>query len=235
MLEDFSFTSSTKGQSFHSASSMDSSVSPTSSRGTSPSFDDGYTRRSTASYSIEELSQRFDRHNLDHQRPDLYPDAVLSQARNVDPSTRAQRNQNSTNNASHLWQQRQALSRRQCTPNHSWQPSTIHEGRLSNDRSSYDTSHPSSLTIGTSSQMQWRDGMSHPTSPFTPLPSSPPYSEDSESDPAQVLRAQHTYKLGKELRHIPSRDALPKQRVVMKKIRRRKSSLRKAAAAAERC
>lgn len=85
--------------------------------------------------------------------------------------------------------------------------------------------------LGNFSQSQWRDGISHASSPFAAVPLSPPYSEDNESDPAQVLRSQHTYKIGKELRQIASREAMPKQRVVLKKIRRRKSSLRRAAAA----
>lgn len=234
MFKDFSFPSSTKGRSFHSSSSMESSISPTSSRGPSPSFEGGYTRRSSASYAIDELSQRFDHHSLEPRRPDLCPDAVPSQPRNVHPSVHAQRNQNLTHDASALWKQRQALARRQCTLNYPLQPPTIHEGSLSNDRSSYGTSHPFSPTVGTSPQLQWQDGASHGSSPFTSIPLSPPYSEDSESNPAQVIRTQHTYKIGRELRHIASRDAMPKQRDVLKKIRRRKSSLRRAVAA-ERC
>ena len=231
MFKDFSFPPSAKGRSFRSSSGMESSVSPTSSRGTSPGFEDIHARRPSASFSVDELSQRFGHHNLDPRRPHFCPDAVPSQPRNVHPSTHAQRSQNPTHDTSHLWQQRQALARQQSAPNYSLQQATIHEGRLSNDRPSYDTSHPSSPMVGNFSQSQWRDGIPHASSPFATLPLSPPYSEDSESDPAQVLRTQHTYKIVKELRQMASRDAMPKQRVVLKKIRRRKSSLRRAAAA----
>ena len=234
MFKHFSFPSSTKGDSFYGSSSMDSSVSPTSSRGTSPSCEDDCTRRSSASSAMEELSQHFDRHNLESQLPDICQDAVLSRPRKFNSSPRAQRNLGSTNNASHLQQQRQALAHRQRGPGYSSQTSIIHEGRLSNDSLYYRSSHPSSLPVGTSSLSQRRNGISQAPSPFTPVPLSPPYSEGSESDPARVLRTQHIQKIGKELRHRASREAIPKQRVVLRKIRRRKSSLRKAAVA-ERC
>ena len=229
MFGDFSFNPSCKGQRFHSTSSMESSVSPTSSRDTSPSFEEGYTRRSSASSTIDELSQYFDRHNLEPRRPDGYSDAMPSRPRNADPGY-AQHNRNSSKDASHLWQQRQALARRQCASDHSLKPSTVHGGRLSDSNPYYPPSHLSSQ-LSDPAQSQWRDGASQVPLPFAPLPLFPPYSEDSESDPAHVLRAHHSYKIGKELRHSVSRDAIPKQRVVLKKIRRRKSSLRKATAA----
>ncbi len=229
MFGDFSFNPSSKGQSSHNTSSMESSVSPTSSRDTSPSFEEDYTRRSSASSTIDELSQHFDRHNLEPRRPDGYLDATPSRPRNVDPASYVQHKLNSSTNASHLWQQRQALARRQCASDHPSKPSTIHEGRLSDNKPYYPLSHRSPQH-GNPSQSQWRDGALQAPSPFAPLPLSPPYSEDSESNRAHVLRAQHSYKLGRELRHSVSRDAIPKQRVVLKKIRRRKSSLRRAAA-----
>ena len=233
MFEDFSFKSSSKGQSFQSSSSMDSSVSPTSSRDTSPSFEDGGTRRSSASSTIDELSQHFDRHSLGSRRPDVYPQATPSWPRNLEPLTLAQRNLKSANNASHLRQERHALARRHRAPDHSSHPSTIPEGRLSDNGPYADPSLPSSQGFGSPSHSQWRDGTVQPSSssPFPTSPLSPPYSEDSESDPARALRTQHMFKIGKELRHSASRDAMPKQRVVLKRIRRRKSSLRKAAAA----
>ena len=235
MFEDFSFTSSAKGHRLHSFSSMDSSVSPTSSRGTTPSLEEAHTRRSSASDSMAELSEHFDRHHLGPQRPDFSPDAAPSRSRNAESSYRAPRNLNSSNHTSHLWQQRQALARWQRIPDRYSQTSTIHEDYLSGDRSYHNTPPSSSLTNDASSQSQWRTGNSHASSPFTPMPLSPPYSEEGEPSPAQLLRTQHTYKIGKEMRHCASRDAMPKQRVVLKKIRRRRSSLRKAAAAADRC
>ena len=233
MFEDFSFKSSSEGRSFQTSSSMDSSVSPTSSRDTSPSFEEDYTRRSSASSTIDELSQHFDRHNLESRRPDAFPEATPSWPRILDPSTHAQRNLKSINNASHLWQERQELVRRQRAPDHSSHPSAIPEGRLSDNKPCPGPSYPSSRSFGTPSHSQWQDGTVQPLSmsPFPILPLSPPYSEDSESDPARALRTQHMFKVSKELRHSASRDAIPRQRVVLKKIRRRKSSLRKAAAA----
>ena len=236
MFEDISFRSSSKAfknQSFQSSSSMDSSVSPTSSRDTSPSFEEGYTRRSSASSTIDELSQHFDRHNLDNQRPDVYLEATPSRPHNFEPSTHAQQNLKLRNDASCLRQHRQALARRHGGADRSSHPSTIPEDRLSETKPYHDPSRQPSLGFGSPLQSQWQPGNTQPLSSFSfpPLPISPPYSEDSEPDPARALRTQHMLRIGKELRHSASRDAMPKQRVVLKKIRRRKSSLRKAAAA----
>lgn len=208
---------------------MDEDVSPTSSRATTPApeaIDMSQLEFNTDT--IAELSNRFRQHRLDpyaHKTDDL---TLSSPVLDIEPPTLPLRAARRRSSSLLVWQQRQSMSRRQCTPAHLSQISKLVEDLSQDANLCYNANHPSSQHSSPVSPT------SNPSScnslESTPSPSG---SEDSGCDHDCLSRRLVANKISKESRRGATIDALERrqQKLVLKKVRMRKSLVKMRSAA----
>ncbi|KAK0508877.1 hypothetical protein JMJ35_008248 [Cladonia borealis] len=220
MFDDFSFLSPSRQRAYYSSCQMEDSISPSSSRESSPCYENGYSgsRRYSTSNSIAELSRHFNQHTLSPRRPSTVLEDSTPRARDTNPYLQSP---NSFSNR--VCRRRQSINRLQCCSGHLSRISTLVEGMLQTGESHYDSS-----TFDDSTSPSLSPDEHEPTSDsymgFTPLPASATgIGAGSPTSPQHSLRHSHSYKIDKELRHSASRDGLGKP-MVKKKIRMRRSS-----------
>ncbi|KAL8768054.1 MAG: hypothetical protein Q9209_005597 [Squamulea sp. 1 TL-2023] len=207
---------------------MDDDISPTSSRTTTPSPEDMSIPQSPpAMDSLTELSYRLKQHTLgerEHQSTHLEPLLLSPASLDVEPPTSSARTRRRRSSSLLIWQQRQALTRRQCTLSHLSHISALVEELSQNvNKPDYDATHPSST---------YRSPVSPTSNPssfasFNSTPSSSG-SEDCGSGTSCAPSKIMASKVGKEWRRGAScREATErKKKLVMKKIRMRRSLVR---------
>ena len=220
MFKDFSFLSPSRQRAFYSPRQMEDSISPSSSRESSPCYENGYSgsRRYSTSNSIAELSRHFNQHTLSPRRPSTVLEDSTPRALDTNPYLQSP---NSFSNR--VCRRRQSINRLQCYPAHLSRISTLVEGMLQTGESYYDSSI---LDDSTSPSLSPDEHEPIPDSylGFTTLPASPTgIGAGSPSSQQHPLRHSHSYKIDKELRHSASREGLGKP-MVKKKIRMRRSS-----------
>lgn len=201
---------------------MEDSVSPNSSRESSPGYENGYhgSRRYSSSDSMADLSRHFNQHSLTPRRPSTVLEKSTPRAR--DPNPYLQSPNSSSNRAC-----RRRINRPQCSSAHLSRISALVEdvAQTRQPYHIYDPTHSSSMLDDSTSPSLSADEHASPSSKsyfgFTPLSAS---SAVGGSNTAQhSLRHQHSYKIDRGLRHSASRDGLEKP-MVKKKIRMRGSS-----------
>ena len=220
MFEDFSFLSPSRQCAYYSSCQMEDSISPSSSRESSPCYENGYggPRRYPTSNSIAELSRHFDQHTLSPRRPSTVPEDSTPRSRDTNSYLQSP---NSFSNR--VCRRRQSINRLQCYPAHLSRISTLVEGMLETGQPYYDSSL---LDDSTSPSLSPDEHEPIPESylGFTTLPASATgIGAGSSNSPQHSLRHSHSYKIDKELRHSASREGLGKP-MVKKKIRMRRSS-----------
>ncbi|KAL9034547.1 MAG: hypothetical protein Q9180_005343 [Flavoplaca navasiana] len=226
MFDDYSITSASQPHQVDGGyyAALDDDISPTSSPTMTPFPEEANTSPplSSSMDSVMDLSYRLEQHTLEAHRqrmnalvaPDLSPLSL-----DIEPPALSSLRTRRPHSASlAVLQQRQATTRRQC----------ITPARLSHisalvEETSHDTSHPSSIC---------RTPVSPTSSPssFTSFDSTPSSSgsEDCGSEmspriPSRILASKVT----KEWRRSTSSEALErKQKLVMRKIRMRRSLMR---------
>ncbi|KAI4251837.1 MAG: hypothetical protein LQ352_004628 [Teloschistes flavicans] len=214
---------------------MEDSVSPTSSRASTPAPE------ALLAYELEpdmdmvtELSDRFEHHTLASCLPETDDALTPCSSLHIEPpSKRLARSSRSRSSSLLVWQQRQALTRRQCTQAHLSQISALVKElspKNANGPCYSSTYHPSSSTCSTP-----LSPTSNPSSPGAAFDSSNPSSSGSEDcceieiDTFGSASARpHMTKVGKaQWRRATSVEALErKQKLVLKKVRMRKSLVR---------
>ncbi|KAK3173176.1 hypothetical protein OEA41_006505 [Lepraria neglecta] len=210
---------------------MEDSVSPNSSRESSPGYENGYhgSRRCSSSNSIAELSRHFNQHSLTPRRPSTALKESTPRARDPNPYL-----QSPNSSSNRVCRRRQSINRLQCSSAHLSRISTLVEDMVQTGQpyNIYDPTHSSSMLDDSTSPSLSPDEHASSSSSssssfsssyfgFTPLSAS---SAVGGSNAAQLsLRHQHSYRIDKDLRHSASRDGLGKP-MVKKKIRMRRSS-----------
>ena len=212
---------------------MDDSVSPTSSRESTPCYDSGYSnsaRRISTSTSIAELSQHFDRHSLQPRRPSIPSEGPLLRSRESNINL-----QSSNSFSNRVCRRRQSINRLQCSAAHLSRISALVEDMVQTNQPLYEPSHVSSMFNGSTSPSLSPDEVPPSTSSYFNLNSIPSVSSGGgDSEPLQHFPRQNSYKIDKDLRHSASRDGMGTQKV-LKKIRVRKSSMKLATDTRKRC
>ena len=202
---------------------MEDSVSPNSSRESSPGYENGYhgSRRYSSSNSIAELSRHFNQHSITPRRPSTVLNESTPRARDPNPYL-----QSPNSSSNRVCRRRQSINRLQCSSAHLSRISTLVEDMVQTGQpyNIYDPTYSSSMLDDSTSPSLSPDEHASSSSSyfgFTPLSAS---SAVGGSNAAQhSLRHQHSYKIDKDLRHSASRDGLGKP-MVKKKIRMRRSS-----------
>ena len=239
MFEHFSFACPSRQHAFYHPYRMHDTVSPTSSRETTPSYDEGYNGSSEPGYpitaSIAELSHHFDQHTLTPRRPSTCLEGSTPRARELNP-----RHRSPTSFANRVCRQRQSLNRLQCSSDHLSRISALVEGIVQTGQPIYQPSHPTALLDDSTSPSLSPDEIPPMTSPmasyFNIVP--PPrfsssfrpsssFSANYDSRlPQHAPRHAQSYKIDKDSRcHASkqgSRQGVGKP-MVKKKIRMRKS------------
>ena len=224
MFEHFSFATTTSRRCYHmSSESMVDSISPCSSRDSSPVHLDSYSaseRGATmAATSIAELSQHFGQHSLSQQRLGLEENGLLSS-----PNEHGCDHCTSSNPSR---RQRQYASPLQHNSPHLSRISAVVQDMVQSTQPIYDSIHPlSMLEDSTSPSLSPDDEAPSAESyfGFTSLRSSA-FTARRFQDPArQSSRFPRSYKIDKDLRHTASRGGGigTGQRMVQKKIRMRR-------------
>lgn len=221
MFEDFSFACASR-HAFYDSYPMNDSVSPTSSRDSTPCYDSGYNISSEQGYpistSIAELSQHFDQHTLG---PSVCVEGSIPRARELDPP------RHSPNSfSSRVCRRRQSLNLLQCSADHLSRISALVEGMVQTEPPLHEPTHPAALVDDSTSPSVSPDEIPPMTSYFDISSSrlSPSFIANCDPRlPQHSLRHSHSYKVDKDLRHSASRDGIGKP-MVKKKIRMRKSS-----------
>ncbi|KAL2042182.1 hypothetical protein N7G274_005370 [Stereocaulon virgatum] len=214
---------------------MEDSVSPNSSRESSPGYGNDYnsSRRYSSSNPIAELSRHFNQHSLAPRRPAMVLEEPLPRARDPNPYL-----QSSNSFSNRICRQRQSVNRLQCSSAHLSRISTLVEDMVQTGQpyNTYDpTQSPSMLVDSTSPSLSPDE---HPSSSsesyfgFTPV--STPFASNGSHPAQHSLRHQHSYKIDKDLRRSASRDVLGKP-MVKKKIRMRMSSKNLSHGSGKRC
>lgn len=230
MFDGYSIAAASQSHGYYAV--MDDDISPTSSRTTTPTPEEATVYHSSSSMdSVAELSYRLEQHTLGArgQRLNILesPSPLLPPSLEFEPpissSLRTQRRRSST---LRIWQQRQAMTRRQCiTPAHlSHIPALVEDVSPYVNNPYYDASHPSST---------YHRSPGSPTSnpcsstSFDPTPSSSG-SEDCGSETSSCTSSRIlASRVGKEWRRGGSSEAMErKQKLVLKKIRMRRSLMR---------
>ncbi|KAL8786344.1 MAG: hypothetical protein Q9213_002841 [Squamulea squamosa] len=203
----------------------DDDISPTSSRTTTPSPEDmSITQSSPAIDSVTELSHRLNQHTLgeqEHQSTPFEPLLLSSTSSDIEPPISSLRTRRCRSSSLLIWQQRQAMTRRQCTLSHLSHISALVEELSHNvNNPDYDAPHPSST---------YRSPVSPTSNPssFASFDSTPSSSgsEDCGSEASCASSRIIASKVGKEWRRgVLREEAMErKKKLVMKKIRMRKS------------
>lgn len=224
MFEDFSFACASSQHPFYDLYPMDDSVSPTSSRDSTPCYDAGYNgspeRECPISTSIAELSQHFDQHTITPRRPSGCIEGLTPRARELDP---AHHSPNSFTNR--ICRQRQSLNRLQCSSDHLSRISALVEEMVQTGQPLYEPTHPAGLLDDPTSSSPSPDDFPPMASYFNISSPRPSSSFSANCDPRlshHSLRHSQSYKIDKDLRHSASREGTGKA-MVRKKIRMRKS------------
>ncbi|KAI4131907.1 MAG: hypothetical protein LQ338_000989 [Usnochroma carphineum] len=203
---------------------MDDNISPTSSRTTTPTPDetDMYDIQQTTD-TVAELSNRFKQQSLRDRRqrlPPMHPSTPLPPALNIEPPTLPLRSSRRRSSSLLVWQQRQSMTRRQCTPAQLSQISKLVEELSQDVNPCYNTTHPSS-----SDTQAPLSPTSNPSS-FGSLESTPTSSgsEDCGPEITGSSRRMDVGRIDKESRKRSTAEVLDrKQKLVLKKVRMRKS------------
>ena len=222
MFEDFSFACASRQHAFYDPYPMIDSVSPNSSRESTPCHDNGYNDSPEPGYpiptTIAELSQRFDQHTLSPRRPSVCVEGSISRAREPGPP------HHSANSFSNRVCRRQSLNRLQCTADHLSRISALVE-ELVQTGPLHEPTHPAALLDESTSPSLSPDEIL-PMASYFNVSSRPSSSFSANCDPRfpqHTLRQSQSYKIDKDLRHSASREGIGKP-MVKKKIRMRKSS-----------
>ena len=247
MFEDFSFACASRQLAVCRPYQMHHTVSPTSSRESTPGYDAGYDHASSSergypiATSIAELSQYFDQHTLAPRRPSICLEASIPRARELNPP-----HHSATSFSNRVCRRRQSLNRLQCSSDHHLSRiSALVEEMVQAGQPLYDPTHPATLleddslspslsadeippmpspmaSYFNSPSSSSSSSSSRPSSSFRPSSS---LSFSSNCDPRLAqhsLRHAHSYKIDKDVRHRASREGIGKP-MVSKKIRMRKS------------
>ena len=231
MFEDFSFLSPSRQRAYYTSREMEDSISPSSSRESSPCYENGYngSRGYSSSNSIAELSRHFNQHTLSPRRPSTVLEDSTPRTRDMNPYLQSP---NSFSNR--VCHRRQSINRLQCCSAHLSRISLLVEGMVQNGQSHYDSS---TFDDSTSPSLSPDEHEPAPSSyiGFTPLPApATGIGAGSSSSAQHSLRHSHSYKIDKELRHSASREGLGNP-MVKKKIRMRRSSKSLAKGSNKRC
>lgn len=225
MFEDFSFACAYRQHTFYDPNTMDDSVSPTSSRESTPCYDNGYNgsleRGSPISTSIVELSQHFDQHTLTSRRPSVCVEGSTPRARELNPP-----HHSPISFSNQVCRRRRTLNRLQCSSNHLSRISALVEEMVQTGQSLFEPTNPPSLLDDSTSPSLSPDEVPPMASYFNrpSLRSSPSLSANCDPRLSQhSVQQSHSYKIDKVLRHsASSREGVGKP-MVKKKIRMRKS------------
>ena len=222
-FDHYSLLDASRSHSSHYPHTMDDDISPTSSRAASPTLED--VSMDSVIDPVTELSLHFDQQTLQacDQKPavldarTLLPPAII-----VEPPSLPLKLSRRRSSSLLILQQRQAMSRRQCNPAHLSRISALVEDLACERQTSYDTAHPSS----------------HDQSPVSPtstpssdssLESTPTSSgaEDASFYPTPRIKRPLAHRVSKDLGPATSSEALErKQKLILKKVRMRKSSIK---------
>ncbi|KAI4199003.1 MAG: hypothetical protein LQ350_004919 [Teloschistes chrysophthalmus] len=201
---------------------MEDNISPTSSRTSTPAPEALFSYEFAPSMDmVTELSSRFEHQTLASCGPDTDP--LSPPSLNIEPPKRHARSSRSRSSSLLVWQQRQTLARRQCTQAHLSQISALVK------EMSPDSTHPSFTCSGPLSPT------SNPSSPGGAFDSNPSSSGSEDCceieldtfDCGSAAERPHMTRVGKAWRRATSVEALErKQKLVLKKVRMRKSLIR---------
>ena len=228
MFDDFTFACASRQHPFYHSYPMDNTISPTSSRESTPSYDLPYhgspERGHSIATSIADLSHHFDQHTLTPRRPNVCGDASTPRARELNQPHHAP-----TSFSNRICRRRQSLNRLQCSSEHLSRISALVEEMVQTGQPLYEPTHPTALLDDSLSPSLSPDEIPPMTSPmasyFNISPPKPSSSYSPKCDlrlPQHSLRQSHSYKIDKDLRHNASREGVGKP-MVKKKIRMRKS------------
>lgn len=225
MFEDYSIAGASQSHDFYAV--MDEDISPTSSCTTTPTPEEARGRQSSSSMdSVADLSNRLEQHTLGarQQRLDaLEPPALSPLFLEMEPQISSSLGRRRRRSSSLLIrQQRQALTRRQCIPAHPSHIAALVEDVSKDINNPYhEAPHPSSTYHPTPVSPT-----SNPSS-FASFDSTPcsSGSEDCGSESSSCMSSRML--ASKEWRRAGSSEATErKQKLVLKKIRMRRSLMR---------
>lgn len=241
MFDHFSFAWASRQHTCCQSYPMHDTVSPTTSRESTPCYDSGYNPASPEpcypiTTSIAELSQHFGQHSLTSHRPSIGLEGSTPRTREPNPL-----HHSPTSFSNRVCRRRQSLNRLQCVSDHHLSRiSAIVEEMVQTGQPVYEPTHPTALLDHSTSPSLSPDEippMASPTTSYFNIPTSRPSSSFSPNCdmrlPQHPLRQSHSYKIDKDVRHRASRDGVGKS-MVKKKIRMRKS-LNMVEGAAKRC
>ena len=235
MFEDFSFQPPSRQRVHYSSLQMEDSVSPNSSRESSPCYENGYngTRQYSRSNSIAELSRRFNQHSLNPRRPSTVLEDTPPRSQGPSPCVQSP---NSFSNR--VCRRRQSINRLQCSPAHLSRIKAFVEDMVQTGHSCCDSPYSSTM-LGDSTFPSLSPDEQEPTSNpyfgFTPMSASAAgIRVDGPSSAQRSPRHSQPYKTDKELRHSGSREGMGKL-MVKKPIRVRKSAKSLSKASGKRC
>ena len=228
MFEHFSFACASRQHAFCHSYPMDDTVSPTSSRESTPCYDIGYDgsldRGHSIAISIADLSHHFDQHTLTPRRPNVCVEGSAPRVHELNPPHHAP-----SSFSNRICRQRQSLNRLQCSSDHLSRISALVEEMVQTGQSYYEPDHPTDLLNDSLSPSLSPNEIPPISSPITSYfniasPSlSSPLSADCELRlPQHSLRRSQSYRVDKDLRLDPSREGGGKP-MVRKKIRMRRS------------
>ncbi|KAL9600808.1 MAG: hypothetical protein Q9219_002946 [cf. Caloplaca sp. 3 TL-2023] len=211
----------------HDLCFRDEDISPTSSRATTPASEEFDMAPSPLDMdTVAELSDRFRQHRLgscSQQMIDVDNPTSLRSAVDIAPPKLPFRTSRRRSSSLLIWQQRQNMTRRQCKPAHLLQISRLVEELSQDTKPCYNATHPSSDHRSPVSPT------SNPSSPFSDFESTPSSSgsEDCGLEIDCAVKGALGNKVSKEARRGGGGDALErKQKLVLKKVRMRKSLVR---------
>ncbi|KAL8904782.1 MAG: hypothetical protein Q9207_003046 [Kuettlingeria erythrocarpa] len=226
MFDDYTIAAASVPHDQYETDFMDENISPTSSRSTTPAPEDMSVYHSPPHLDmVTELSHRFKQQSLGSRRqrfPPMHPAALLPPTLDIEPPSlplRSSRRRSSS--ALLVWQQRQTMTRQQCTPAHLLQISKLVEELSQDINPSCNATHPSSSS-------GYRAPLSPTSNPsscssFESTPTSSG-SEDSGFHGVRTSSRRLANRVNKEARRRERIEGLErKQKLVLKKIRLRKS------------
>ncbi|KAL8719297.1 MAG: hypothetical protein Q9225_003680 [Loekoesia sp. 1 TL-2023] len=223
MFDDYSIAGASQP---HDLCIMDDDISPTSSRATTPAPDETTMHElHFMTDTVTELSNRFQQQRLGsctQQLIEIDPATLSPPALDIEPPTLSLRASRRRSSSLAVWQQQQSMARRQCTPAHLSQISRLVEELSENVNPCYNATHPSSrcgnIVSPTSNPSSFNSFESTPSSSG---------SEDCGLDNDCLSRRVLANKVSKQSRRGATVDALErKQKLVLKKVRMRKSQVK---------
>lgn len=238
MFEKFSFASASRQHRafYDSFTTMDDSISPSSSRDSTPCHENGYNgsgRRYSISNSIAELSRDFDQQTLTprSRRPSISRDVSTHRTRE-----HPQHLQSASSFSNRVCRRRQSINRLQCSTTHLSRISALVEDMVHTGQPLYDPTHPSArLDDSTSPSLSPDEEPPSATSyfGFTSLPPSSAASPGLAQHSLRHSQQSGSRRVDREPRHVASRDG--NVTMVKKKIRMRKSTKSLSKGAGNRC